>query len=205
MTEASISILFRVCALLLFIALGIYLYQVFSKKERRNRKLQLASGIAAAITLISLFVIVLYTANSDEHIQAVKASETVSERAVERAKENVVFQDVQLFTGIIVHLLIISVIGVAYLLLWRRTPKLPRNIYTTLHKLLLLAGMCTVAGFAVYACYKCITDSEFREQVYLRTYTEYFVGNIFLMLVASVVSAAGLPDEKDPDQPVSSS
>lgn len=205
MTEDSLSILFRVCAGLFFIALGIFLFQTFIKKERRNPRLKLVSGIFTFVLVAVVLGIILYTANNDVHIQAVKATEGVSERAIERAKQNIVFQDVQLFTGIVVHLIIISVIGVAYFLLWKRSSRLPKNNYTLVHKALLLAGMCTVAGFAVYAIYKCVTDAEFREQVYLRTYAEYFVGNIFLMLVASIVAAAGMPDEPDTDQSASSS
>jgi MFS family permease len=205
MTEDSLSILFRVCAGLFFVSLAIFLYQSFTKKEKRNKRLKLVSGIATFLLVAVVLGIILYTANSDVHIQAIKATKNVSERAVERAKQNVVFQDVQFFTGIIVHLVIISVIGVAYLLLWKRAARLPQNNYKLVHKGLLLVGMCTVIGFAIYDFSKCITDAEFREQVYLRTYTEYFVGNIFLMLVASIVAAAGMPDEPESGQSASSS
>lgn len=197
MSDESVSLLFRVCAGLLFLSLGIFVFQTFRKKEKRNKFLQLSSGIIMGLMVISVLGIILYTANSDEHIQAIKASETVDERILEQAKENTVFRDVQLFTGIMVHLIIISVIGVAYLLMWRRSRKLPKNNYTLGYKIILALGMCTVLGFAAYACYKCVVDVEFREQVYIRTYSEFFVGNIFLMLVASMVSAAGLPEEED--------
>ncbi|MBL7726506.1 MAG: hypothetical protein JNM68_02420 [Dinghuibacter sp.] len=205
MNEASLSLLFRVCGVLMFIAAGIFVYQVFTAKQRRNPRLMKASGIFAFVLVAVLLGIILYTAKNDIHIQSVKDAGSATAGEVERARENRIFRDVQLFTGIVVHLVIISVIGVAYLMLWRRAYRLPRNGYTLVHKALLVAGMCIVAGFAVYATYKCITDSEFREQVYLRTYTEYFVGNIFLMLVASMVAAAGLPDEPEAGQKASSS
>lgn len=197
MSDESVSLLFRVCAGLLFLSLGIFVFQTFRKKAKRNKFLQLSSGIIMGLMVISVLGIILYTANSDEHIQAIKAAETVDERILEQAKENTVFRDVQLFTGIMVHLIIISVIGVAYILLWRRSRKLPKNNYTLGYKIILALGMCIVLGFAAYACYKCVVDVEFREQVYIRTYSEFFVGNIFLMLVASMVSAAGLPEEED--------
>lgn len=205
MNETSLSLLFRVCAILMFIAAGIFVYQVMIKKARQNRRLKWTSGIATAVLVATLLGIILYTANNDIHIQSVKATEGATADEIERARENRVFRDVQLFTGIVVHLVIISVIGVAYGLLWKRSSRLPDNNYTIVHKALLVVGMSIVAGFAVYATYKCVTDSEFREQVYLRTYTEYFVGNIFLMLVASIVAAAGLPDEPDAGQKASSS
>lgn len=200
MSDASLSLLFRVCAGLLFLSLGIFLFQTFRKKANRNKFLQISSGIVLALMVISVFSIIYYTANSDEHIQAIKAAESVDERVLERAKENTVFRDVQLFTGMMVHLIIISVIGVAYLFMWRRSSKLPANGYTLGYKIVLALGICIVLGFAGYAIYKCVVDAEFREQVYIRTYSEFFVGNIFLMLVASIVSAAGLPEEKDSDQ-----
>lgn len=205
MSDASLSLLFRVCAGLLFLSLGIFLFHTFRKKARRNKFLQLSSGIILALMVICVFSIIYYTANSDEHIQAIKAAETIDERMLEKAKENTVFRDVQLFTGIMVHLIIISVIGVAYLFMWRRSAKLPANGFTLGYKIVLALGMCVVLGFAGYATYKCVIDPEFREQVYIRTYSEFFVGNIFLMLVASIISAAGLPDEKDADQSSASS
>lgn len=206
--------LFRVCAGLLFLSLGIFIVQTFRKKAKRNRFLHLSSGIILALMVVSVLGIIYYTANNDRHIRAIKtgvleevAKDTASraaneiaedqEELVQKAKENFVFRDVQLFTGIMVHLIIISVIGVAYLLLWRRSPKLPKNNYTLGYKIILALGMCIVLGFAAYACYKCVVDEEFREQVYIRTYSEFFVGNIFLMLVASMVSAAGMPEEED--------
>lgn len=205
MSEASLSLLFRVCAGLLFLSLGIFLFHTFRKKEKRNKFLQLASGLVLALMVLSVLGIIYYTANNDVHIQAVKEAGDIDERMVEQAKQNMVFRDVQLFTGIMVHLIIISVIGVAYGFLWRRSAKLPRNAYTLVHKIILALGMCIVLGFAGYATYKCVVDTEFREQVYIRTYSEFFVGNIFLMLVASIISAAGLPEEKDADQSSASS
>lgn len=207
MTDASLSLLFRVCAGLMFLSVGIFIFQLFRKKAKRNKALYAVSGILSLFMIIVVLGIILYTANSDEHIQAIKAtdSDSVDEGLLERAKQNTVFQDVQLFTGTMVHLIIVSVIGVAYALLWRRSSRLPKNNYTLVHRAILLLGMCTVIGFAGYACYKCFTDTEFREQVYLRTYTEYFVGNIFLMLVASIAAAAGLPDEPENPQSASSS
>jgi zinc transporter ZupT len=199
MQADSLLYLFRGTAILLFVSLAVFHWQFFIRKEKKIRRLGFISGLLTIVCVLFLFGIIIYTANTDLHIQNIKQTPNhkVSERMIERAQQNSIFQDVQVFVGSFVHLAIVCTIGLVYIYLWRRTRYMPRTGYTLAHKILLFLGSGSVAAFAIYALYKCITDTEFREQVYFRTYSEYFVGNIFLMLVASMVAAAGAPDEEE--------
>lgn len=193
------SLLFRLSALLLLISLGVYFWLLFNKKKKNRRGWRLAALVTAVLMIISVFTIIFYTANADLNIQDVKASdgESVPVKKIEAAKRNFIFQDVNLFVGVMVHLIIVLSIMFAYWYMWRRAKKLPPGRHTLGYRIVLLLGMAFVAGFAVYAVYNCLTDEEYREQVYFKTYAGYFVGNLFIMLVASMVSAAGMPDEED--------
>jgi hypothetical protein len=199
MQAETLHIIFRAIAVLFFLSLGIYLWQFFSSQEKKRKNWGKVSGIVAAISLVSLFGIIFYVANNDLYVQQVRqsADNKVSESMVAKAKENYIFRDVQVFVSVFVHLIIVSIIPILYIFLWKRRRFLPRVGWAQVHKLMLILGMLSVAFFGSYVVYKCITDSEFREQIYFRTYVEYFVGNLFWMLLAAIVAALSEPDEDE--------
>jgi uncharacterized membrane protein YuzA (DUF378 family) len=211
MDQQTLTIIFRIAGLLFLGSLGVFLFYFLRKKTGTFKRVkQISFGVMLA-GLATVFAIMIYTANADTNVQnlkemkdlvdpndkdAVKEANTV----IDAAKENFIFRDVQAVMGVFVHLAIILSITVGYWYMLRRVKKLPPGEHTNGYKFTLWAGLAFVAGFAGYAIYKCITDADFRGQIYFRTYAFYFVGNIFIMLVASMISAAGMPDEED-EQP----
>jgi hypothetical protein len=199
MDQQQLTLLFRTTGILFLVSLGVFLYYFLLKKGGRFKTIKQVSFITAILCMATLFTIIIYTANTDFSVQALKNANNkdVTADMIDQAKENFIFQDVQAAVGIFVHLVIILSITAAYWYMWRRSRKLPPGKHTNGYKLVLLLGLAFVAGFAGYAMYQCVTDKDFREQIYFKTYAGYFVGNIFIMLLASIVSAAGMPDDEE--------
>jgi hypothetical protein len=217
----ALSLWFRIFAGSAILLTLFWVYSQFFKKTKNSKLWVRANVVSIFLCLIGMLSIVFYTANNDVNIKKIKESgyeklkQEVRDDIEAKAGENIVFQDVERLISLGVNLAIVLPVPLLFLYLWRRNLTKLSTGYKTGYRFIIIAGWVYALVFAISTSIKIASSPEGRKVIefgvlkgfdqyksffgnlvsVLNTHVTFFVLSILLMLAASVVYAAGKPEE----------
>jgi hypothetical protein len=190
MSEANLSLLFRVLLGSFLVSLGFSLYHAFSEKGKKRMAIYL--GVLCSLIFIGLVYVVVFSANIDFRALVAKGEDKANPYT-----NNLIYQDISFIISIGIRFVLIGVISGMLYYLWHKSKKYPNNMGIKIHRLLILVGFIGIAYFIFYETKGCLQSLEYREIIPFGLYALFFAGGMFWMFICSIIAAAALPENTD--------